>query len=161
MKEATPTDCEWGFMIVPFRESTDQKLWVRSGTTNFNYIWANKPELNKKWAKEFIVELMTLDNQQYIAEKAGALPMRSDLTEDAARTVNLSSSAQAVLKYITENNARAYKASRSVSISDPNFAQATKLMDENTIKFVLGQQDPMPILEEAEKLLTKALEAQK
>lgn len=161
MKEATPADFDWGFMVVPFRESTDQTLWVRSGTTNFNYIWSNKPELNKKWAKEFIVELMTLDNQQYIAEKAGALPMRSDLTVDAARTVNLSSSAQAVLKYITENNARAYKASRSVSISDPNFAQATKLMDENTIKFVLGQQDPMPILEEAEKLLTKALEAQK
>lgn len=161
MKEATPADFEWGYMAVPFRDSEDQTLWIRSGTTGFNYIWAAKPDLNKKWAKELIVWLLTLDNQQIAAENAGALPMRKDLTEDPSRTVNLTSSAQAVLKYIADNKAHTYKASRSVSISDPNLAQAEKLLNENIVKFALGKQDPKPILEEAEKLLTKAVEAAK
>lgn len=161
MKEATPADFEWGFMAVPFRDSEDQTLWIRSGTTGFNYIWAAKPDLNKKWAKELIVWLLHLDNQQIAAEEAGALPMRKDLTEDPSRTVNLTSSAQAVLKYIADNKAHTYKASRSVSISDPNLAQAEKLLNENIVKFALGKQDPKPILEEAEKLLTKAVEAAK
>ncbi|MGN7358501.1 ABC transporter substrate-binding protein [Paenibacillus sp. SAF-054] len=161
MKEATPEDFEWGYMAVPFRDNTDQKLWIRSGTSNFNYIWAAKPDLNKKWAKELITWMVTLENQQFAAEKAGALPMRKDLTEDPARTANLSSSAQSVLKYIADNKAQTYKASRSISISDPNLAQAEKLLDENIVKFAMGMQDPKPILEQAEELLKKAVEAEK
>lgn len=161
MKEATPADFEWGFMAVPLRDSTDQELWIRSGTSNFNFIWAAKPDLNKQWAKELIVWIVSLENQKYAAEQAGALPMRKDLTEDPANVANLSSSAQAVLNYISENEARTYKASRSVSISDPSYAQATKLMGEATVKIAMGLQDPIPVLEEAEELLKKALEAQK
>lgn len=161
MKEATPADFKWGYMAVPFRDNTDQKLWIRSGTSNFNYIWAAKPDLNKKWAKEFIAWMVTLDNQQYAAEKSGAIPMRKDLIDDPAKTANLSTSAQSVLKYISDNEAHTYKASRSISISDPNLAQANKLLDENVVKFALGMQEPKPILEEAEALLKKALEAEK
>jgi N-acetylglucosamine transport system substrate-binding protein len=161
MKEATPEDFDWGYMAVPFRDDTNQTLWIRSGTSNFNYIWAAKPELNKKWAKELITWMVTLENQQFAAEKAGALPMRKDLTEDPARTANLSSSAQSVLKYIADNNAQTYKASRSISISDPNLAQAEKLLNENIVKFAMGMQDPKPILEQAEELLKKAVEAEK
>ena len=160
MKEATPADFQWGYMAVPFRDSADQQLWIRSGTSNFNYIWAAKPELNKKWAKEFIVWTLTLENQQFAAEKSGALPMRKDLIEDPAKTANLSTSAQSILKYIGDNDAHTYKASRSVSISDPNLAQANKLLDENIVRFALGLQEPKPILEEAEELLKKALEAE-
>lgn len=161
MKEATPADFEWGYMAVPFRDSEDQTLWIRSGTTGFNYIWAAKPDLNKKWAKEFIVWQLTLDNQQDSAENVGALPMRKDLIEDSSRTTKLMSSTKAVLEYIAKNDAQTYKASRSISISNPNLAQAEKLLDENIVKFALGLQDPKPILEEAEKLLEKAVEAEK
>ncbi|NMO94268.1 ABC transporter substrate-binding protein [Paenibacillus lemnae] len=161
MKEATPEDFEWGYMAVPFRENTDQTLWIRSGTTNFNYIWAAKPDLNKKWAKELIAWMVTLENQQFAAENAGALPMRKDLAEDPERAAKLTSSAQAVLKYIADNKAQTYKASRSISISDPNLAQAEKLMNENIVKFAMGLQDPKPILEQAEELLKKAVEAEK
>lgn len=161
MKEATPADFEWGYMAVPFRDSENQTLWIRSGTTGFNYIWAAKPDLNKKWAKEFIVWQLTLDNQQDSAENVGALPMRKDLIEDSSRTAKLMSSTKAVLEYIAKNDAQTYKASRSISISNPNLAQAEKLLDENIVKFALGLQDPKPILEEAEKLLEKAVEAEK
>jgi N-acetylglucosamine transport system substrate-binding protein len=161
MKKSTPEDFKWGFMAVPFRENSNQKLWVKSGITNFNYIWANKPDLNKKWAKELVLWLLTLENQQFAAEQSGALPMRKDLINDPAKTVKLSSSAQAILKYLNDNEARTFKASRTISISDPNLAKATKVMDEAIVKIALGKQDPKPILEEAEGLLQKALEAQK
>jgi len=161
MKEATTADFEWGYMAVPFRESEDQKLWIRSGTTGFNYIWAGKPDLNKKWAKEFILWQLTLENQQEAAETVGALPLRKDLIDDPARAERLMSSTKAVLEYITKNDAQTFKASRTVSISDPNLAQAEKLLDENIVKFAMGKQDPKPILEQAEELLKKAVEAEK
>ncbi|WP_284645703.1 extracellular solute-binding protein [Paenibacillus silviterrae] len=161
MKKSTPEDFKWGFMAVPFVENKNQKIWVRSGITNFQYLWAGKPELNKKWSKEFILWLMTLENQQFAAEKSGALPMRKDIIDDASKVVKLSSSAQAILKYIKETDARTYKAHRTISISDPNLAKATKMVEEMTVKVVLGKQDPKPILEEAEQLLQKAVQAQK
>lgn len=161
MKKTTPEDFKWGFMAVPFRDKAEQKLWIRSGITNFQYMWAGKPDLNKKWSKEFILWLMTLDNQQFAAEKAGALPMRKDLIDDSSKVVKLSTSAQAILKYIKDNDARSYKPHRTVSISDPNLAKANKLVEEATTKIVLGKQDPKPILEEADALLKKAVEAQK
>jgi len=161
MKESMTEDFEWGYMAVPLRSSTDQPLWIRSGTSNFNYVWAAKPELNKQWVKEFIVWMVTLENQQYAAVQSGALPMRKDMIENSEIMAKLSSSAQSVLKYIDENEAKTYKASRAVSISDPNLAQAEKLMEENIVKFALGKQDPKPILEQAEALLQKALEAEK
>ncbi|MDQ0873518.1 N-acetylglucosamine transport system substrate-binding protein [Paenibacillus sp. V4I3] len=161
MKKTTPEDFKWGFMAVPFRDKAEQKLWIRSGITNFQYMWAGKPDLNKKWSKEFILWLMTLDNQQFAAEKAGALPMRKDLIDDASKVVKLSTSAQAILKYIKDNDARSYKPHRTVSISDPNLAKANKMVEEATVKIVLGKQDPKPILEEADALLKKAVESQK
>ncbi|MEY9095877.1 extracellular solute-binding protein [Paenibacillus sp. RC84] len=161
MKKTTPADFKWGYMAVPFRDKADQKLWVRSGITNFLYLWSGKPDLNKKWSKEFALWLLTLENQQFAAEKSGALPMRKDLTDDSSKVLKLSSSAQAILNYIKENDARAYKAHRTVSISDPNLAKAVKIVEEATVKIVLGKQDPKPILEEAEALLQKAVAAQK
>ncbi|WP_068775102.1 ABC transporter substrate-binding protein [Paenibacillus sp. FJAT-26967] len=161
MKKSAPADFEWGYMAVPFVEKSDQTIWVRSGTTNGNFIWAGKPDLNKKWAREFILWQMTLDVQQFTAEKAGALPLRKDLVENPERAEKLQSSARAVLKYIKENKARAYKASRSVSISDPSYKQATKLIDEATTKIFLGKQDPLPVLQQAEELLKKSLDKMK
>lgn len=161
MKKSTPEDFKWGYMAVPFIDDPKQQIWIRSGITNFHYLWAGKPELNKKWAKEFVAWLLTLDNQQYAAEKSGALPMRKDLIDNSSNVVKLSTSAQSILKYLKDNNTRAYKAHRTVSISDPDLAKANKLVDEATVKIVLGKQDPKPILEEAEVLLQKAVEAQK
>ncbi|KRF06889.1 ABC transporter substrate-binding protein [Paenibacillus sp. Soil766] len=161
MKKSTPEDFKWGYMAVPFVENKTQKIWIKSGITNFNYMWAGKPELNKKWSKEFIVWLMTLENQQFAAEKSGALPMRKDLIDNSANVAKLSSSAQAILKYIKETEARTYKAHRTVSISDPNMVKATKVRDEAITKIVLGKQDPKPMLEEAEALLQQAVKAQK
>jgi len=87
--------------------------------------------------------------------------MRKDLIDDSAKVAKLSSSAQAILKYIKDSGARTYKAHRTISISDPNLVKATKVRDEAITKIVLGKLDPKQMLDEAEGLLQEAVKAQK
>lgn len=159
MKESTPEDFEWGYMVVPMVDSPSQTVWVKTGVTGGMFVWADKPELNKQWAKEFILWSMTIENQQFTAE-LGGLPIRKDLIEDPARLEKVQSSLQSVLKYVAENNLRPIKVKRNVSLSDPSYNQATKVFEENIPKIFIGKQDPAPILEQADKLMNKALEAQ-
>lgn len=158
MKNSTPEGFEWGYMSPPFRETADQQLWIKSSTTNGQYIWAAKPDLNKKWAKEFVLHLLSLEVQQVAAEKGGAFPLRKDLTEKTELAAKLQTSTQAVLKYINDNKAKTYKASRAVSLSSPESSQAGKILEEAIPNIFLGKQDPKPILEQSEALLKKAIE---
>ena len=160
MKNSAPADFEWGYMSVPFVDSNDQKNWVRQGTTNGHYIWAAKPDLNKAWAKEFIVWMLTLDVQEAAAEDGGAMPVRSDFIDDQDRYDTLQSSTKSVLSYINENNVQLTKAYRSVAITHPSYEQAFKLRDEAIVNIFLGKVDPIPVLEEAETLIQEAISAQ-
>jgi len=157
MKDSTPEGFEWGFMAVPFRESTDQNLWVKNSISNGHYIWAAKPELNKAWAKEFIMWQMSMEIQSASAEQ-GALPVRNDLISDPARADKLYTSHKNILRYLEENKALTIRPNRSVSISDPLFSQATKTFEEAIPKIFIGKQDPQPILEEADKLMVQVLQ---
>ncbi|WP_062108157.1 ABC transporter substrate-binding protein [Bacillus niameyensis] len=156
MKNSAPEDFEWGFMSVPFIDSTDQTLWVRQGTSNGHFIWAGKPDLNKKWAKEFILWMLTLDIQEKAAE-SGSLSVRNDFVNDPERFEKLQSSAKSVLDYIDKNNVQLARAYRSVSITHPSREQAFKVRDEAISNIFLGKQDPKPIFEKAEKLIQEAL----
>jgi N-acetylglucosamine transport system substrate-binding protein len=160
MKQSAPEGFEWGYMSVPFIDSADQKNWVRQGTTNGHYIWAAKPDLNKAWAKEFILWMLTLDIQEAAAEDGGAMPVRSDFIEDPARYDKLQSSSKSVLSYIEENNVQLTKAYRAVSIVHPSYDQAFKLRDEAVVNVFLGKEDPKQMLEEAEALIQAAISAQ-
>ncbi|MTW84360.1 extracellular solute-binding protein [Virgibacillus dakarensis] len=161
MKNATPEDFEWGYMSVPFVDSPDQKNWIRQGTTNGHYIWAAKPDLNKKWAKEFILWMLTLDVQLAAAEDGGAMPVRNDFIDDPDRYDKLQSSTKSVLSYIDENNVQLAKAYRAVAISHPSYDQALKTRDEAISNIFLGKEDPIPMLEEVEGLIQQAIKAQK
>lgn len=159
MKNAAPEGFEWGYMSVPFVDSDDQKNWIRQGTTNGHFIWAAKPELNKQWAKEFIIWMLMLDIQEAAAED-GAMPVRSDFIDDSKRYEKLQSSSKSVLDYIDKNNVQLVKAYREVAISHPSYDQAFKLRDEAITSIFLGETDPVPVLEEAEQLIQEAIEAQ-
>ncbi|PAV31674.1 ABC transporter substrate-binding protein [Virgibacillus profundi] len=160
MKNAAPEDFEWGYMSVPFVDSPDQKNWVRQSTTNGHYIWAAKPDLNKDWAKEFILWMLTLDVQLAAAEDGGAMPVRNDFIDDSKRYDKLQSSSKSVLSYIDENNVQLVKAYRAIAISHPSYDQAFKLRDESISNIFLGKEDPIPLLEEIETLIQEAISAQ-
>ncbi len=161
MADAVPEDFRWGFMIPPLTENPDAKKWYYVSNGAENFVWANKPELNKKWAKEFLVWLWNLDIQQRLAEKAGGLPIRADFMNDSGLVDKLQEAPKAVLEYMKKNKVKGDKGLRYVTLSDPNAEQAAKLIDEATIGIALGTQDPLPKLQEADALLQKAVDASK
>ncbi|MCU6712152.1 extracellular solute-binding protein [Paenibacillus sp. J5C_2022] len=160
MKNATPEGFEWGFMAVPFGEDPDQTFVIRNSTGNGFHIWANKPELNKKWAMEFSLWLWNMDVQELIAEKGGMLPVRKDFTEDAARADKLQNAPKAMFEFIDNNKVLMESGFHTVTLTDPAFQQANKLYTDSINEIAEGTKDPVPMLEEAEKLMEKARQAQ-
>lgn len=161
MKSALPADFEWGYMSVPMSDNPDSTRWIRSTASNGHYIWAGKPELNKKWAKEFNVWLWNLDVQEVIAEKGGQLPVRKDFSDDKTRSAKLQKAPKAMFEFMNNNKTKMESANRDQTLTDPSFSQATKVIAEGTVEITSGKKEPGPILEEAEKLMQKAIEAQK
>jgi N-acetylglucosamine transport system substrate-binding protein len=160
MKDSTPEGFEWGFMIVPMGDNPDSTKWLRYFAANGNYIWADKPELNKQWAKEFNVWLWNMDVQQMIAEKGGAMPVRNDYLTDTARADKLQDAVKNMLAYMDKNKVQGETEAHHIALTDSAAAQAGKIIQEMITEVTEGKLDPIPLLEEADELLKKALEAQ-
>jgi len=161
MKDSIPDGFKWGFMLAPMGDNPDSTKYYLSYAGAGHFIWAAKPELNKKWAKEFIAWLWNLDVQQVFAEKAGSLPARSDFTNDSALIDKLQDAPKAVLEYMKNNKVKGASEARDVTLSDTTAGDPLLLINEALNDFASGKQDPQPKLQEAEELLKKAIAAQK
>ncbi|MFC3768677.1 ABC transporter substrate-binding protein [Paenibacillus sp. GCM10012303] len=161
MKDSTPTDFKWGFMAVPMGDKPDSVKYIRGSFSNGMFIWSAKPELNKKWAKQFIVWMWNLDVQTVIADKGGQLSVRSDFADDPARADKIQDSSKAVAEYIKNNKVVMESAFRDVTLTDPAYAQSVKVISEAASQIATGKQDPLPKLQEAQQLIDKAIAAQK
>lgn len=160
MKDATPEGFEWGFLSPPMGDDPESTKWIQLSASTGILIWANKPELNKKWAKEFSVWLWNMDVQESIAEFAGSLPIRKDFGDDQARLDKLQGAPKEMLEYAKRNKIKFESGYRNVRLTDPSYAQAGKMFDEITNLITTGKEDPKPTLFEGEKLIKKAIEAQ-
>lgn len=160
MKDSTPEGFEWGFMAIPMSNEANNTKWMRFFASNGIYIWADKPELNKQWAKEFNVWLWNMDIQQMIAEKGGSIPVRNDYMKDTARADALQDSVKKMLEYMSKNNVRGESGFRNISLTDPVAAKATKVISEMITEVTEGKRDPLPVLQEADEYLKQAVEAQ-
>ncbi|GBG05890.1 ABC transporter substrate-binding protein [Paenibacillus agaridevorans] len=161
MKDSIPEGFQWGFMLIPMGEKAEDVKYYSSHPGGGHYIWSAKPELNKKWAKEFILWLYNLDVQLQIAEKAGTLPVRADFLNDESKADKLQDAPKAVLEYLKNNNVKGASPDlRDVSLTHQNADRAMKLVRESLNDIASGKQDPLPKLEEAEKLLQVAVDAQ-
>lgn len=161
MKDSIPDGFTWGFMLAPMGDDANAVKHYQIYAGGGNYIWAAKPELNKKWAKEFIAWMWNLDVQQKFAEKAGGLPVRTDFMDDAALVDKLQDAPKAVLNYLKNNATKGESEARNVTLTDPNAEKARKLMEESMNEIASGKLDPQPKLQEADELLKKAIAAQK
>jgi len=160
MKDSIPEGFKWGFMLIPMGNQKEDVKYYSSHPQGGHYIWAGKPELNKQWAKEFILWLYNLDVQMSIAEKAGSLPVRADFMNDEAMADKLLDAPKAVLEYLKNNNVKGASPDlRDVTLTHPDADKAVKLMGESINDIASGKQEPLPKLEEAEKLLKSALDA--
>ncbi|CAM3404230.1 ABC transporter substrate-binding protein [Marinicrinis lubricantis] len=157
MKESAPEDFKWGYMAVPFGDRPEDPKWIHHVPQSSFMVWSSKPELNKQWAKEFIVWMLNMDVQERIAD-AGQLPIRQDYLDDPQRVSALQNAPKSLLEYMNNNPVKTENGVRKVTLTDPSYAQAMKIFSEAVTEIVEGKQDPMPILEEAEKLLEKAIE---
>ncbi|WP_391572527.1 ABC transporter substrate-binding protein [Cohnella sp.] len=160
MKDSIPDGFKWGFMLAPMGDNPESTKYYQIFAGGGHFIWANKPDLNKKWAKEFLAWLWNLDVQQLYAEKAGGLPIRSDFMNDAALVDKLQDAPKAVLEYMANNSVKGNSEARNKSLTDTNAEKARKLMEESVNEIASGKKEPLPTLQQAEDLLVKAIAAQ-
>ncbi|MCD9023804.1 ABC transporter substrate-binding protein [Cohnella silvisoli] len=159
MKESTPEGFTWGFMAVPATNDANQTVFVNSGVGDTAFvIWKNKPEINKKWAKEFIMSLYDFEIQESIASQAGAFPSRLDYGDDSARIAKLQPTQAAVMDYATKHNVQYISYRREFGLTSPESGQADKMLSELITAAATGKKDPSPVLEQAEKLKQIAIE---
>ncbi|WP_158560628.1 extracellular solute-binding protein [Paenibacillus contaminans] len=161
MKDSTPDGFEWGFMVVPMGNKPDSTKWLRFFAANGFYIWSEKPDLNKKWAKEFNVWMWSMDVQQLISEKGGAMPVRNDFLTDPKRADKLQDAVKNMLAYMDKNKVQGETEAHNFVLTDPAAAQAGKVIQEMITEVTEGKLDPVPLLDKADGFMKKAIEAQK
>ncbi|MFC5404290.1 extracellular solute-binding protein [Cohnella soli] len=161
MKESIPDGFVWGFMLPPMGDNPSDAKYHMSYVQGGYYIWSAKPELNKKWAKEFIAWMWNLDVQQRFAEKAGSLPVRNDFMNDAALVEKLQDAPKAIMEYMKNNTVKGASSSRNNTLTDINVDKANTIVTDMLNDVASGKLDPTAKLQEAESLLEKAIAAHK
>jgi len=159
MKESTPDGFKWGFMLAPMTENPDDAKYHMSYTQGGHYIWSAKPELNKQWAKEFLIWLWNLDVQSLVAEKAGSLPVRNDFMNSPELVDKLQDAPKAIMEYMKNNKVKGASSSRDIVVTDINADRANTIVTEMLNDVAQGRLDPSATLQEADDLLKKAIES--
>lgn len=160
MKKSVPEGFEWGYMAVPFGDDPNQTIYIKNGFNNDFVVWKAKPDLNKKWAKEFMLWLMNVDCQKVLAEKGGALPLRKDCI-NLETEGNLQSSQRSVLNYMKDHKVKLESMARNSVISGYNTRAANELIDSAYVSICLGKSDCSDALKTAEELIQKDMAMEK
>ncbi|WP_214629390.1 extracellular solute-binding protein [Paenibacillus agaridevorans] len=161
MKESAPDDFQWGYMAVPFTNNPDGPIYMNNGLSYSFEIWAAKPELNKKWAKQFLLSLMSNEVQQELVEKGGALPLRKDYLDVPTRADNMKPLQKSIATYMKENQVVLELKNRKIELTHPDYAASLKVIVDNMALVLTGQEQPEPFLQDAEKLLQNAVKNDK
>ena len=160
MREVTSSDFEWGFMPFP-GNNPGQKQVILVTSTSQGYIWKNKPELQKKWAKEFNLWLLNLDVQLKFA-KSGGVPVRKDLTQNEKRIANVSPSVIAALQSINSEDVRLINdGMREKQIKNVEMAKLAKVKQDGYIALITGRKDASKVAKEINEQYMKGLSLEK
>ena len=157
MLDSTPEGFEWGFMVMPVRETTDGQLAVNASGVQARSIWAGKSDTEKAWGKEFIRVMWDLEVQTAGAA-CGTISIRSDFVDDPDRLAIYDTAIGAAMKYIADNNALCVYAPGEVTVSDPAYAQVNQKFSDARNDICLGLVDPLPLLDELQEALDAALD---
>ncbi|MCD9023813.1 ABC transporter substrate-binding protein [Cohnella silvisoli] len=158
MKDSIPDGFKWGYMAIPFSSTPGDTIWIENyiGAGGI-MIWKNKSDLIKNWAKEFIVFLLSNDIQAYNNKSAGIYPIRKDFLDNPDNIKEMQDAPKAIMEFSKNNNIQLGLTSKEVIIEGPIAAQADKLATEMINDAASGKKDPLPVLEEAEKLIERAV----
>ena len=156
MLDSTPEGFDWGFMVMPVRESEEGQLCVTASGIQGRCLWANKPELEKAWGKEFIRVIWDMECQ-IAAAKCGTISIRNDFVADPERVALYDSAIGAAMSYIADNGCRRIYVQNEITIDDAEYAQVTQKLGDAKNDICLGKVDPLPILDELQEALDKVL----
>jgi N-acetylglucosamine transport system substrate-binding protein len=159
MMNSVPEGFEWGYMAMPFAEKAGSKIYVQQAAEDSLLIWADKPEIKKAWAKEFVLWLMNLDVQEKMVD-SGLLPIREDFSEDPARVDKLQGVCRIIIdKIATGNVVTVDIGSRDAILKDPNGYGdiAWGMLNDIRVYVALGKKDPADTLAKCEEYFQKAL----
>ncbi len=158
MKIAVPTGFTWGFMAMPFVSKTTSKLYAQQTQEDSFFIWSGKPSLNRKWAKEFVLWLQSMDVQVQMT-KSGLMSIREDFDDSAKRMSNVQGICKNILTLIsTKKIIPVDIAARAVILNDPSgFGDIAYTMAADIrVRVALGKKDPYQTLVDAEGWFEKA-----
>lgn len=155
-----PPNFEWGFMALPLVKDPSQNTYVFQMDSSHFCMWKDKPELNKKWSKEFLIWMYRNDCQEKIASDAGSIPLRKDFMNNPENLTKLKSCQKSILEYMKNHKCVYANTNRDINPKfGPSRAKAESTVDNLIIKLAEGQDiDVKAELDKAEKLLEKGIE---
>lgn len=160
MKDAVPEGFEWGCMNLPLVTRADKPIYTQVGAEDSFFLWKAKPELNKRWAKEFLLWMYNLDVQAEMA-KNGMISIRTDFTQDPARKDLYQGVLRDVIAAVESDRIETVEITHRnrVLVDSKKVSNAAwSLMDDKKTFIALGKIDPQPLLKQAEGLFQRALE---
>lgn len=161
MEDSVPEGFEWGYMTIPFRETTDTPLYTfGNGNNSVYHVWAGKPDINKAWCKEFIRILCNMDLQVVCADNGGVPMLRKDFGTKTEHTESMSQAVRATMEYIALNGVRFENSTPGTESAPvgPTLAEATQYMYDNYIPIIFGEVKAEDVLNECQGLLDRAWE---
>lgn len=158
MKDVTPKGFKWGFMAFPGNNpGQDKVVLIKDSLTGF--IWKNKPELVKKWVKEFNLWLLNLDVQLKFAQ-SGGMPTRLDFRKQFKKLEDISPSVISALEYLEKEKVRLVNDNvRARIISNPEMAKVTTLLRNGYVSILNGTKTARQVAEEVNEQYMKGLAA--
>lgn len=162
MREVTPDNFEWGFMPFPGVDNEEQDLYVRVATGNGGFIWKDKPELVKKWAKEFNLWLYNLDIQKKLAV-GGGMPTRKDFSKQTSNLEDISPSIAEAMINMKRSDVKVVNPSlrnpgKKDRIKDPiAIAKVSKILGDGLIQIITGRKDANSVAKDLNNQYMKGL----
>lgn len=151
MKSAYPaTGFDWGFMSIPFAETEGSAIYLAAGASDSLAIWGGKSDVQKEWAKKFLLWTFTDDSQKVSAEAATALPTTKTFYENADNMNNLVSAQKSIFEYMSKNNV----------VIEANFAVAPSNLDSDQMQLANNEfEGNIPQICLANKTASEVLDA--
>lgn len=157
MKNSAPEGFKYGIMIQPTNDNPADVRYI-SGFNSALWMWAKKPDLEKKWAKEFIRYYFSKEIQS-IFIKNGGIPISKSLLEDSELRSLAGVFNQEVIKLLSGKvefnlalSLPAPKVSASAKFGDIDW----KIFNKQFLAVYLGTKTPEQIGKEADTVLEEA-----
>lgn len=161
MKNVMPEDFEWGFMPFPGNDDGQKQVILTSESVP-GYVWKNRPEINKKWSKEFKLWCLNLDVQREFMV-AGLIPVRSDFKQEYKKgekrsVISVVQNSIMNKQYLVQTNRPDFRVKQ---ITNVEMAKLNNTINDGFVKIIAGKSSAKAVAKETNNQYMKGLAADK